>query len=110
MVVAQLLRKVGGVGLVALGVWFLAAASPLAAGAVNCCQCPGPAPACGPPSSGECGSGCTLVTNATCNGKTGQCTAAKHAFAPQSRDTQVGLISLTGQLGAPRVEVPGTSR
>ena len=110
MVGAPLFRKMGRIVSLAVGFCFLTAANPLAAGAVNCCQCPPPAPACGPPISGECGAGCTLVTKATCNGKTGQCTAAKHAFAPQSQDTKVHLTSFTGQLSTTRVEVPGTSR
>lgn len=41
-----------------------------AAGPV-CCQCP--LPTCGPPKAGQCAPGCTPVSNATCDGKTGRC-------------------------------------
>ena len=56
----------------------------------SCCQCP--LPSCGPPVNGRCSSECKLITNATCNGRTGRCQVIT-AFDPPAQDGDASRVS-----------------
>jgi hypothetical protein len=96
--------------LLVVGVLVPAVISPGTALAGSCCQCP--LPTCGPPKNGQCASSCTLVANATCNGKIGRCQADKRALAPESQDSNMTSVAyLEGLILRPvDVQLVGGSR
>jgi len=111
MVMRQSFCRFAVVLLIIGGVYAVNAVAPAdvqAAGPV-CCQCQNPT-TCGPPNNGVCGRGCTMITNATCDGKTGTCKAVT-AFAPQPRDSNMSRLSaLEGQILPTSLQLPNTSR
>lgn len=98
------------VSVTACGLALAAAGSRVqATDAPSCCQCAN-APLCGPPRNGQCGAGCTLITNATCDGRSGRCQAVS-SFEWRPMESQgVLLTSASVSAARTRPEALGGSR